>query len=267
MLTYTKYAFSERMKRILITGGGGAVGRRLIPYLGKNAEIVSLDLKEVPAATRSVVGSVTDADAVADAVAGVDAVLHMAYEHDLDASLAQQVEVNIAGAGTVLDACVQQRISRVVLASTVMTVWGSDEIPRSPAHGSFTPKNIYSYTKCCQELLAEMYTRQHDFLSALCLRIGTPYRTPEDPTRCGPVFSMPRDPESLLPWDDLCEAFRLALFEAPAGKFVCLYLTGEYADGRYDVAGLKETLGLKHEWIISEDPAVDGAYIFRRKSA
>lgn len=255
---------SER-QRILVTGGGGMIGRRLVPYLMQSADVVSLDLSPVETAAESVVGSVTNRDDVATAAKGVAAVVHMAYAHrDFD-DLANQIDVNLKGVVNVLEVCVQHGIPRVVFASTVMTVWSDPDYPSAPAYHNFHPVNFYSYTKCCQELMAEMYTRQHE-LSAICLRIGQPMLVEEDPTRFGPTFGMERDAEVLIAFDDLCEAFRLAAIESPDVKFATLFLTGDYGDNHYFVEETKAALGLEYKWRVRPDPDADGVYVFERNS-
>ena len=251
-------------KRVLVTGGGGAIGRFVVPYLMRTVDVVSLDLKPVEAAAESLVGSVTDLETVMQATENIDAVFHMAYAHTDFEDLANQIDVNLKGATNVLEACVARRIPRVVFASTVMTAWALPEFPATPAYHNFEPVNFYSYTKCCQELLAEMYSRQHG-LSVICLRIGQPMRVEEDPTRFGPRFGMTRDAEVLIAYDDLCEAVRLALLEAPGVKFESLFLTGDYGDNHYFVDKLKEILGLRFQWRVRPDPEIEGAFLFERE--
>ena len=74
-------------RRCMLTGGNGMVGRRLAELLiERGAErVVSLDLREVPAADRDqsgkveyLVGDICDAATVAAACEGVDCVFHLA---------------------------------------------------------------------------------------------------------------------------------------------------------------------------------------------
>lgn len=66
--------------RLLIVGGSGKVGSLVLPYLAEQHELRVFDLKpprsDVPA--EHVAGNVRDFDAVAGAMAGVDALLYMA---------------------------------------------------------------------------------------------------------------------------------------------------------------------------------------------
>jgi len=254
----------SQRRKILVTGGAGSIGRHLLPYLLQSADVVSLDLEPVDLPARSVVGSVTEPEVVLAAAEGVDAVLHMAYEdRDFD-DLAKQIDVDLKGTVNVLEACVARSIPRVVFASTVMTVWGvPEEPPTAPAYHNFEPVNFYSYTKCCQELLAEMYTRQHE-LSAICLRIGGPADVTESPTRIGPEVNVRREADIRIALEDLCEAFRLALLECPDIKYATHFLAGDYGENHYFVDDLKKALGLQFRWRTKRDPETNGAVVFER---
>ena len=251
-------------KKILVTGAAGSIGRRVLPYLMQSADVVSLDLEPADIASRSIIGSVTDPDVVLVATEGVDAVLHMAYENHDFGDLAKQIDVNLKGTVNVLEACVAHRVPRLVLASTVMTVWGvPEEPPASPAYHNFEPYNFYSYTKCCQELLAEMYTRQHD-LSAICLRFGGPTDVTESPTRIGSETNARREAYVRIAVEDLREALRLALLDCPGLKYETLFLVGDFGGNHYYVDDLKKTLGLRYRWRTRRDPEVKGGVIFER---
>ena len=253
-----------KRKRILVTGAAGSVGRRLLPYLTQSADVVSLDLEAADAATQSIVGSVTEPEVVLAASEGVDAVLHMAFECRDPDNLGKQIDVNLKGTVNVLEACVAHGIPRVVLASTVMTVWGiPDEPPSAPAYHNFEPCNFYSFTKCCQELLAEMYTRQHE-LSAICLRFGGPTDVTESPTRTGSETNVKREAYVRIAFEDLCEALRLALLDCPGLKYETLFLVGDFGGNHYYVDDLKKTLGLRYRWRTRRDPEVKGGVIFER---
>jgi nucleoside-diphosphate-sugar epimerase len=67
--------------KILVTGATGKVGSRIVPRLiakGYNVRVLVRDTAKAPAGTEIVVGDLFDADSLEPAVAGVDAVVHLA---------------------------------------------------------------------------------------------------------------------------------------------------------------------------------------------
>src|SRR6266480_6024009 len=98
---------APRMKNVLVTGGAGYVGCRLVPELfrrGYNVRILDLllfgdqvfDEIEVSSRPDVVVGDIRDASAVKSALDGIDAVIHLAAiandpSADLDPKLTKQV--------------------------------------------------------------------------------------------------------------------------------------------------------------------------------
>ena len=71
-----------------------------------------------------VIADVSDADAVAAAMAGMDAVLHIAAVPDPRNSFEEVLSSNIVGTHNVLEACRQAGIKRLVYASSIMVNWG-----------------------------------------------------------------------------------------------------------------------------------------------
>jgi hypothetical protein len=63
-----------------------------------------------------------------------------------------------------------------------------------------------------------------------------------------------------VPYDDLCEAFRLALLETQGVKYSTLFLTGDYGGDHYHSQVTRETLGLEQRWRIRPDPEEEGVY-------
>lgn len=132
----------------------------------------------------------SDADAVSEAMNGMDAVLHIGAVPDPSAPFEAILNSNIAGAYNVLEACRKAGIQRLVYASSIMTVWGYaqyeepyrsireerlDDIPetipvithRDPPR----PTEPYSASKVWGEGLCRAYADAHG-ISTVCLRIG-----------------------------------------------------------------------------------------------
>lgn len=157
---------SLRGRRILVTGGTGFIGCRLVEKLvlehgaavrvlvrrfGNAARVARLDVDLVH-------GEVTDPNAVGRAIQGCDVVIHCAYGNDGDPD--QQRAVNVEGSRIVGEKALEAGVSRMVHVSTI-AVYGRmpdgdvDEI--TPSCG---PGDHYSKTKReAEEILFDMHRR------------------------------------------------------------------------------------------------------------
>lgn len=182
--------------RLLVTGGSGFIGRQVLRAArecGHDAR--SLDLA---ADTDTDVVDVRDFAPVRDAVDGVDAVVHLAAKVGLERTFQDApdyVSHNDHGTAVLLAAAAEARVSRVVLASS-MVVYGEglgecadhglvrpaprrredldagDFEPPCPVCGnrllpalveegvSLDPRNVYASTKVTQEHLLAAWARQ-----------------------------------------------------------------------------------------------------------
>ncbi len=112
--------------RVLVTGGNGSVGRDLVPALldGGN-EVVVLD-RDVSALRTAgghrplelIEGSIEDGDAVAEAVRGADAVVHLAWSFaDAMQSL---IRTDLCGEQLLLEQARAENVHRFVVASSAV---------------------------------------------------------------------------------------------------------------------------------------------------
>ncbi len=116
--------------RAVVTGAAGFVGAHVVRALaGSGAEVVAFDRafagtgpSPFPETVELVGGDVLDADAVRRAVAGADAVFHLAgvYSYARRDHAAMRA-VNVEGTRIVLDAAVRGRCRRIVHTSTCAT--------------------------------------------------------------------------------------------------------------------------------------------------
>lgn len=139
--------------RILVTGGCGFIGvnliRRLIPQghfvrvlddesMGRRSDLDNLEVEFVR-------GSVTEPGVVADAVKGVDAVVHLAADTRVMDSIENPVknfQSNVVGSFTLLQAMREASVGRIVAASTGGAILG--EVP-CPVHEDIVPRPLSPY--------------------------------------------------------------------------------------------------------------------------
>jgi dihydroflavonol-4-reductase len=107
--------------RILVTGATGFLGSHVVHALESRGH-------EVVRFARTLGGDVLDAKSVGEAAAGCRAVLHCAGRVSRKPEDAEALyELHVRGTKTVLDACAEAGVARVVVASTSGTVAVSDD--------------------------------------------------------------------------------------------------------------------------------------------
>lgn len=143
---------------VLVTGASGFLGRAVVRELLAGGYAVRT-LQRTPSRTPGaddVLGSVTDPEVVARAVAGVDAVVHLAAKVSLAGDPADFERVNVGGTRTLLDAAQAAGVPRVVHVSSPSvahhgdSIVGDDAGPADPA----LARGDYARTKAAAELLA-----------------------------------------------------------------------------------------------------------------
>lgn len=106
--------------RVLVTGGSGLVGRRIVALLAADHEVVNLDIKAPPnGPCPHVACDILDADAVRRAVAGFDAVVHAAAIPGPRFAAPEDIYLtNIEGTRRVADAAFAAGVKRFVNISS-----------------------------------------------------------------------------------------------------------------------------------------------------
>jgi UDP-N-acetylglucosamine 4,6-dehydratase/5-epimerase len=162
-------------KTILVTGGTGSFGRTFIKTVLKRFKprrliVFSRDelkqhemRREFPdtgdSPMRYFIGDVRDAQRLHRAFKGVDVVVHAAAMKQVPAceyNPFEAVQTNILGAKNVIDAAIDQEVSRVLAISTDKAV---------------NPVNLYGATKLCAEKMfvqANAYAGAQDTRFAVC---------------------------------------------------------------------------------------------------
>ena len=127
--------------QILVTGGAGFIGSHVCRRLLERGHGVRvLDLRAATVEVDAVAGDVRDPAAVRGALAGVDAVCHLAAKVGLGVDvgdLPDYADVNVTGTAVVVAAMARAGLGRLVLASS-MVVYG-EGIGRCAEHGPVTP--------------------------------------------------------------------------------------------------------------------------------
>lgn len=154
-------------KRALVTGGAGFIGGHLVrALLDAGVEVVVLDnfrtgraenLADLP--VRLVRGCITDRAAVRDAVAGCEAVFHLAALVSVPESMErihECVSLNVTGLLTVLEEASAAGARKLVLSSSA-AIYGDDpEVPKLETMRP-APKSPYAITKLDGEYYCALF--------------------------------------------------------------------------------------------------------------
>lgn len=172
-------------KAVLLTGALGHVGEAILGGLSDDYEWTLFDREHprVEVTGDVIVGDITDEDAVSEAMAGVDAVVHLAGDSRTTAGWDSVLENNIHGTYVVLKAAAEAGVERFAFASSNHAVGGYETDERVPAmyrkddpfrlDGTELPRpgNLYGVSKASGEFLARYFHDEYG-ISVVCLRIG-----------------------------------------------------------------------------------------------
>ena len=142
--------------RVLVTGGTGYIGSTAVEILlGQGNEISILDdcsmghADTVPARVRFIKGSLLNADEVADALTGCNAVMHFAGKSLVGESVEKPElykSVNVDGTRILLDEMRKQSITKFVFSSSAAT-YGEPKVVPILETAETNPTNPYGATK------------------------------------------------------------------------------------------------------------------------
>ncbi|RMG11210.1 MAG: NAD-dependent epimerase/dehydratase family protein [Planctomycetota bacterium] len=181
------------MERILVTGGAGFLGSHVCErLLARGAAVRALDAFDPyydPARKRRTAaalaargvevreGDVLDREVLAAALAGVDAVVHLAARPGVRASIDDpetSLRINVLGTLSVLEGLRRSEVQRLVFASSSSVYGGDAEPPFREDAPANQPLSPYAASKRAGEHLCATYATLHG-LGVFALRFFTIY--------------------------------------------------------------------------------------------
>jgi UDP-glucose 4-epimerase len=168
--------------RVLVTGGSGFIGSHVVDKLrDRGHEPVIYDLRpspwHEPGTVDTVLGSITDREALERALHSCDAVAHLAAVadvNDVHASPEDAERVNARGTVTVLEAARRAGVKRIVYASTIWVYSDCDAAEVDEETLLPAPSHLYTSTKLAGELYCKAYQELYG-IDYTILRFGIPY--------------------------------------------------------------------------------------------
>jgi UDP-glucose 4-epimerase len=169
--------------RVLVTGGAGFIGSHVVDkLLERGIQVYVYDLPGVrhrlPASQATFIpGSILDLESLRVAVAGMDAVYHLAAIADVkdvfeDPHYAEMV--NVRGTINVLEAARRARTPRVIYGSTTWAYSEADDQVVDEDTLLKPPVHLYTATKLTSEYYCMCYDKLYG-VAATVLRYGIPY--------------------------------------------------------------------------------------------
>ncbi|MBL06250.1 MAG: hypothetical protein CL773_00065 [Chloroflexi bacterium] len=238
------------MKKILITGGSGLVGKIISNYLSKKYKIRILDQKN--GSNETIIGDISNLESIKKAFKEIDTVIHLAGDRRVHGNWDSILNNNIVGIYNIYEAAKENNIKRIIFASSQHATGGNyDQIPytfidkgeynKVPSNyhpldekTRIRPDSYYGASKAFGEALGSYYS-DYFGISTINLRIGWVI-SDDDPT-----FS----PTALNLWlshRDLCQIVEKSIEASEKIKYETFYATSDNFWKIWSIEKAKEML-------------------------
>ncbi len=137
--------------KVLVTGGGGFIGKALIKSLLANHYVVhNFSRKAYPEletwGVRNHIGSVSDYKAVLKASQGVDIIFHVAAKAGVWGNYNDFYKTNVIGTKNIIEACQENSIDKLVFTSSASVVFDGHDICGGNETLPYPTKSLSHYT-------------------------------------------------------------------------------------------------------------------------
>ncbi len=151
------------MKKALVTGGGGFVGKAIVEQLlDRSVSCVVLGRNRYPNLEEKGVvciqGDIREKKSVTSAMQGVDTVFHVAALAGIWGSWDDYYSINVAGSQNVLSACRETGVKRLIYTSTPSVVFDGNDIEGDNESLPYPGRFLCHYAK--SKMMAEKIVLQ-----------------------------------------------------------------------------------------------------------
>lgn len=163
------------MKKILVTGGGGFVGKAIVKMAAeKGLDCTVIGRNRYPEVEalggRCLCGDIRDATFMGKAINHVDTVFHVAALAGIWGTWSEYYGINVQGTANVIAACRKNSIPHLVYTSTPSVVFNRDHIQGSDEGLPYADRFLCNYAK--SKVMAEklVLAAQDETLSTCAIR-------------------------------------------------------------------------------------------------
>ena len=229
---------------ILLTGASGYVGQAFIKEFGHKYSIRAIGRTPIKGSIEFTKGDIRIYEDVLKAAIGIDVIVHLAAfapEIKEEARNEDLFDSNVKGTFNILQAAVDQKVNRVVFASSICAVgYEGLELPVKENAKPNSSDGMYGLSKYIGEQLCESYTKWYG-ISMLCLRMAT--IVPQH------KIIFPSDPNTpnwygYVDIRDVVYAFDLAI-NVEGIKHGVFHICAENMFMKYDITEAKKKLGFR----------------------
>jgi len=154
----SKGSISPDIKKVLVTGGGGFVGKAIVKMLtGKGVACTVVGRNSYPEieaiGAECVVGDITDAGLMAAATKNADTVFHVAAMAGIWGSWKKYYNTNVLGTKNIIQSCRVNNVPRLIYTSTPSVVFNQKDIVSGDETLPYATDFLCNYAKT--KVLAE----------------------------------------------------------------------------------------------------------------
>lgn len=234
--------------RVLMTGAAGLIGTWLRRLMSDRIEFRCVDVKPGEGDWHRLdISSWEAIPRLQRLMRGMDGVFHLAIasrrafpREAEDAFHEAEMEVNAKGTYHVFEAARRAEVPRVVYMSSLTVVLGYPPHRWVGLEDPVCPQSLYAVTKYFGEVLAELYWRRYG-LSSISFRLGAPV----DAATYTPPPEGDRAYALRVTFQEIADAYWLALTRREEVPFGVFYLLSENQDLRWDLEPTKRRLGYR----------------------